>query len=249
MHCLIHVCNIHEQVWNEFLENFYSLKYHRSMLNDSEANHHLHLLVEFIESLLQKLVRIQNFEYPKLTEEVYMGYDARDQADYHTEGYFDLEAEKKSILVIKESHEHLVEVFLMVLYQIFSVRNDTLMIKIEENRLDVQSEKKIESQIISRLLQMTEQLLSFSRANRLSNHETVSQQCVRIIILISSQFPLLNFKTTEVSLVCFASSPIIVMVCLGSGQYCVDGREQGRRHVRAGDPGDSQRERFPQYEP
>jgi hypothetical protein len=207
---LVFLGNIHEQIWNEFLEIFYGLRYHKSDDNnqdnneedDGPSNHNLRLLFRVLDSLVdEKLVAISSFDYPKITTEVYLGYDIRDQKDYHTEGYQGIEEEKQKIQELRESHEHLLQLFLTIVLQIFLVRNDILMIQIEENRCESPNNNnrsmiRIEREIVSRLLSLSEKLLSFGRS---LSDEFVTGMTTKIIIFVSNQFPLLNLKTTEIA--------------------------------------------------
>jgi hypothetical protein len=211
--CLVFLGNIHEQIWNEFLEIFYGLRYHKSDDNnnnnqdneeDGPSNHNLRLLFRVIDSLVdEKLVSLSSFDYPKITTEVYLGYDIRDQKDYHTEGYQGIEEEKQKIQELRESNDHLLQLFLTIVLQIFLVRNDILMIQIEENRCEQPSNShnnrsgvRIEREIVSRLLSLSEKLLSFGRSLA---DEFVTGMTTKIIIFVSNQFPLLNLKTTEIA--------------------------------------------------
>lgn len=215
---------MHDAIWNEFLENFHHLHYHKKIplsntnptVNEEDCtNHFLHLLFQLIDNLVGKLYTIQSYEYPKLVTEVYIGYDERDAADYNTEGYQSLENEKVHIQQLKENHQHVFEIYLLILYQIFYLKNDMIMIQIEENRLDaisssasssshlttdhtIKKEKKIEEIIISKLLQLTETMSSFSLSHNFQSSETITNLCLKIIILISAQFPLVNDRNTEV---------------------------------------------------
>lgn len=220
--CLVHISNIHDTIWNEFLEQFHHLNYHDKIPTlpsntsstipsdpDTCNSHFLHILFLLIDTLIAKLKAIKDYEYPKLQTEVYIGYDERDAADYNTEGYQTLENEKEVIQNMKNKHEHCFEIFLLILYQIFYLKNDMIMIQIEENRLDLlqptlattttnHHDRSIEEVVISKLLALTEEMSALSLSHNFQSNERITHLCLKIIILISSQFPLLNLRTTEV---------------------------------------------------
>lgn len=220
--CLAHISNIHDTIWNEFLERFHHLHYHDKIPTlpshtssstpsdpDNCNSHFLHILFLLIDNLIAKLKAIKDYEYPKLQTEVYIGYDERDALDYNTEGYQTLENEKEVIQNMKNKHEHCFEIFLLILYQIFYLKNDMIMIQIEENRLDLlqpalattttnHHDRSIEEVMISKLLALTEEMSTLSLSHNFQSNERITHLCLKIIILISSQFPLLNLRTTEV---------------------------------------------------
>ena len=183
---------------------------------ESPPNHHLQLLFQLLEQLIQKLEAIRTYEYPKIQTVTYIGYDERDAADYNTEGYQALEEEKQQLQQLKDKLEHEVEVYLMILYQIFYVKNDTIMIQIEENRDTLltpasaariaQKLSRVEEVMIPKLISICEALMKFSLNHSFQANERITSLCLKIIILISAQFPLLSQKTTEVSTLSLGST-------------------------------------------
>lgn len=155
-------------------------------------------LIMILEETLHSIQRYRADEKQKPREE-YMGYDKRDMADYHSEGYernFDsdpLSEEENHHLAEKEALAIDEKTLLLILQQMYGQRSDALSDVINTNIAYTSCT------VVSKLSNSVETLLHLAKGLE----EESFMQIINIVSLINGHFiPSIADNQTEVRLYC-----------------------------------------------
>lgn len=187
--CLAFAGNIDETIWSSFM---YKTK-------------HLDAITAVTDNLLTTIQTLISMKSPITIRKSYIGYDKRDKAEYNMEGYDEEEAQQDKARHDKADREDQIMTKLLLITQFFFHPVELISIRIENFRdqqanltsssmLQVENNELELDSFVPLLLDIAQRVLGFTKII----FEDGSQQCIKIIAAMSSQFPLINQQTTEI---------------------------------------------------